>query len=358
MCEYEEKDESKEIGYKVDLRDPKEKIKQRRNIMRKLVLLFYVLFTIALSHSILFSSINSRVQGQVIDKDTGKPIVGASITLYDSDIGLKKFLEWNTTTDKKGHFRIDLETGPFSQYYVHCSKDGYIPFLPEYYRKNIKREYTEEVFRLFTLDEGQIKHLKIELSRGGSLSATFYVKEDSNTIPLKNAGVFIRRVKKSNDNIFNDTKHFDIDYVEVDVNGKVKYEGLEASEDYYIKLSPDGFWSQTIENISIENNITKTIEYTIDFSGKATVKGTFTVNGKPVFDGSVSLTTLEKDKFDSYNFCVFPLKDKINYYLKAIPPGKYRMDFSGTTTGNIYREKEMIIELKAGENRVIDFDLK
>jgi len=326
--------------------------------MRKLILLFYVLFTIALSHSILFSSINSRVQGQVIDKDTGKPIVGASITLYDSDIDLKKFLEWNTTTDKKGHFRIDLETGPFSQYYVHCSKDGYIPFLPEYYRKNIKEEYTEEVFRLFTLSEGQIKHLKIELSRGGALSASFYVREDSNTIPLKNAGVFIRRVKNSDEDIFEDTVFFDITYKRVDQYGKTKFDGLEPSTDYYIELIPNGYWTQTIENISVENNSTNTIEYTIDCVGKATVKGFFTINGKIVYDGSATVMSLNRDKFGGYNFCMFSLRNEKYFSLRAIPPGKYRMGVSGTITGNISREKEMIIELKAGETRVIDFDLR
>jgi hypothetical protein len=324
--------------------------------MKRIKFFVLVILVLSLFQFNLYSLITSRVEGTVIDKDTGLKIVGASITLYCSDTDLRHFFNWKTQTDNNGYFRFEIEeiTGTF---YVQCSKYGYISFLPEYYRRNIKQEYVEEVFHLFNLQEGQIKHLKIALEKGGTLTCDFFVKDSSGTSVLKDAGVFLCRLRDLNDNHLVETNNFNVKYVKLDENGKIRIDGIEPSNKYYISLIPNGYYKQTIENISIVKNETRNISYTLDCTDKATVEGYLTINDQLVYSGSASIKNPEKDKFGKYSFCTYKLRNEKFYTLKGIPPGKYRLSAGGVIKGNIIKDKEISIELKAGETKVFNFDL-
>jgi hypothetical protein len=324
--------------------------------MRFIKLLILIIFITGLFQMNISAKISSRIEGIVSDKDTGQPIEGVSVILYCSDNGLNHFFDWETKTDESGYFRFEIEdiAGTF---YVQCNKAGYVPFLPDYYRKNIKPEYIEEVFRLFNLKEGQIKHLKIELERGGTLTGKFYVKDSSGTYVLTNSGVFLNRLRDVDDTHLRDTKIFEILYNDVHNNGEMIINGLEPSDNYYMKIISDGYYSQTIEDISIVKNEANNISFTLDCIGKASVKGFLTINGEMVYSGSVNIANPEKDKFGRYNFCAYPLKNEKFFTLNAIPPGKYRLSGGGVIKGNIMKDKELYIELKAGETKTYNFIL-
>ena len=87
---------------------------------------------------IIFSQHNSAISGQVIDKESGLPVIGVNIYLSETTIG--------TTTDKHGNFKI--KKIPAGEYLIVCSMIGYKTFVKKVYVE----PKTEAAF-LFKLEE-------------------------------------------------------------------------------------------------------------------------------------------------------------------------------------------------------------
>lgn len=65
-------------------------------------------------------SFSVKILGRVIDKETGRLILGATVNLLEGR-DIKK-------TDKAGFFEVFSETGPFQDPTILVTKDGYKPF--------------------------------------------------------------------------------------------------------------------------------------------------------------------------------------------------------------------------------------
>ena len=77
-----------------------------------------------------FSKCNgySSIYGHVYDYDTGKPLKGASVSLYNkADALIKDSVENKDITDDNGHYKLDLKEEN-SMNYIEVRKNGYIPY--------------------------------------------------------------------------------------------------------------------------------------------------------------------------------------------------------------------------------------
>ena len=148
----------------------------------------------------LFPEISCRIQGEVLDKDTGLPIKGAWVNLFGcSNPIFKDFCSsWaEQRTDSRGEFKFEeLRAGQFFLVVVHRAYRVYGPIyeVREYLGANTRGELEEEIprgrsphylkskpERNFYLEEGQIKHFVIQLERAAELEITAKIKLPSGT---------------------------------------------------------------------------------------------------------------------------------------------------------------------------------
>ena len=333
----------------------------------------------------LFSLITSRVEGTVVDKDTGAPIEGVKVVLRLRS-GKLGDLVGETMTNKKGYFKFDDIRGNY-EYYLLCFKKGYIPFLPEYYRQWIKDEYFEEIYRVFKLDEGQIKHIKIKMEKGGILKARFYKKEASGVSIYKNISFSLERKREPNEVFFIDLDTFFVLSVEIDNIGDIaptvfihpnktgEFEikgftvevtqpgeyvvyGLEPLYDYNITFSEDGYRIPVIRDISIEKNEVTNIEYTVDLTNKTGIQGGITISGIPPRDGSIALDSLDPDTPDLYWSCRSELDKDGKYSCLGLLPGKYKMEIYVIAQSPPDHDirKDIIVEIEEGKTKILNLN--
>lgn len=173
--------------------------------MKKLCLTVLILsiFVFITWNSSVFARISSRIKGIVTDKDTGDPIPKAWVLLYRVDKGIVK----STQTDDKGYFRFGRPpVFAGKEYFMRCTAPGYAQYIPEYYAEYVKPEYFDEIFRPFRIEEGQIKHIRINLEKGGSLKGVLFKKDSTGISPFKGVTVFLRKKKKPNEYFLKDHK--------------------------------------------------------------------------------------------------------------------------------------------------------
>ena len=156
---------------------------------------------IGLFQAHLFPLITSKIQGTVVDKDTGQPIEGAWVNLFNCT-GMRGLFNGfciptgEVQTDKFGKFFYsDLEYGPYFLVIVHPDYICFGPvnevrkYLGRHTRYEIEGEpmrglrpepfFKNEPQRNFTLLEGEIKHFNIQLEKAAKLEITAKIKRPS-----------------------------------------------------------------------------------------------------------------------------------------------------------------------------------
>lgn len=98
--------------------------------MRAIHIFCVILFSIS-AISLSAQEFTQVIRGKITDVDTGQPLIGASVQLLPSDIGI--------TTDTAGRYR--LEEVPMGRYQLKVSYIGYQPvIIPELYITSAKEE--------------------------------------------------------------------------------------------------------------------------------------------------------------------------------------------------------------------------
>jgi hypothetical protein len=315
-----------------------------------LVLIF--LFLIVGSDFHIFALITSRVEGIVTDIDTGLAIADVEVHLV-LDYGIEP-RKWRTKTDRNGYFKFDHQIYA-DGYYIQCYKKGYIPFLPEYYR-SVKDELFAKIFRVFDLKEGQIKHIRIKLERGGTLKGVLYKKELSGVTIFKNVSMFLGRKKDADEYVF--PGHVkELGNIEVKTNEKGEFEmtGLEPSDEYFIEFLEIGYRYPTFRNIKIRKNEVTNIDFTVDFTDQTGIKGVIKINGEIPQIGSVYLKIITNNNSDLLWSCRSYINDIGEYSCFGLLPGKYEMDI------NLYYSegkvtKRLIVEIEQGKTKTLDLN--
>jgi len=162
------------------------KINPSRNSGKAFKFLFVVLFGVVVSVN-LSAFVSSRIEGVVVDKETGKPIEGAEVRLYErlgyGNARMKMIRVMHT--DKKGYFKADMNLmGRVRYFHIVVSKRGYAvhgsvnPYVKEKKEEELRgvRVNIPDAVRKteegpvaprawIELNEGEIKHVKIGMSK-------------------------------------------------------------------------------------------------------------------------------------------------------------------------------------------------
>lgn len=342
---------------------------KKMRLIKFLVLLVLIICFLQVS---LFSRISSRVEGTVIDKDTGQPIEGAKIYLYkiiDDYSGITH--EYETTTGKKGKFRFDdVEKG---SYFLRCVKNYYISVLPNFYygpwagSESLRpasplylykdRDELKKNINIFRLDEGKIKYFKIAMERGGKIQGKVLVKFDNGTFGMS---CFISLYRKREvGELFFLKDELKIAFVTSDRNGFFEIKDLVPYNKYYLKIiSMSSTKTKRIDDIEIKSSETTEIVYTIDWTNTTGIKGKVRIDDRAAKLASVSILTP-----DNKHLRTTYTGEDGDFLLCELEPGKYIIEFTSSEFDSVtdnfkYYNKKISVSLKEDEIKRIDVSLR
>jgi hypothetical protein len=312
----------------------------------------------------LFPKISSRVQGKVIDKDTKQPIQGAKVQLIYLWAGSTKRIrepDQETLTDQKGKFKFDVKyLRGLADFYLKCEKKGYISLIPSYYERYGKDEKFLEITKLFTLEEGQIKHFAIELEKGGGIKGTIYKKEASGISPFSDISGFIGRNTNPDVNFLKDDADcYDIAHIKADENGKFEIDGIEPYDDYYIIFLKNGYKIPDIKGIKIEKNITESFEYVIDLTDQTGIEGYIKIGQDFASYGLVWMYKYNpyKTPLTENDSGVCNVSKNGYYFCKGLNPGTYILRISIHTEDGLKKTGEYMVEIISGSTKLFNINL-
>ncbi len=329
----------------------------------RLAVLILSIFVFITLYPSMFAKISSRIEGTVTDKDTGNPIPKAWVLLYRVDKGIVK----STQTNSKGYFRYETPpVFPGKRYYIRCTAPGYAQYIPEYYFDAVPPEYFDEIFKPFLLEEGQIKHIRINLEKGGDLKGVLFVKDASGISPFKDVTVFLRKKKKPNEYFLmdtNDNERFRLGYTKTDESGCFIFHELEPSEDsitdeYSIEFDKEGYYLPFIRGIKIKKGEENHMEYTFDFSDPLELKGKITINGEPATNGELILNSQLLKNSEKKIFINSYLDKNGNYSFNGILPGLYSLYILCFESHEKIVEEKRLIEIEEGKSKVLDMNFE
>ncbi len=265
--------------------------------MKGIKLFILLILVLSLFQFNLYSLITSRVEGTVVDKDTGEIIKNARVVLY----GLNQYAAlkdaWGkikrVKTNDKGYFRFDdLKKGK----YLFCIyREGYAFFGPTLEYKtsdslgSLMSESNGATFENvdgFYLKEGQIKHFKIKLEKEAILEIKVLIKTPNGTYPVeKEKSCFVVELIISDSNI----SYISEDQFSYD-NGISRLKSLPGGKMIRLKIVPEeyGYPEKDFE-VSLEKAKTTRVEYVLDFTIGQVVHGFIRgkETGKPLENFSI-----------------------------------------------------------------------
>jgi len=340
--------------------------------MKKRIVLLGLIFVFILSLN-LSAFTSSKVEGIVVDEDTGEPIEGANVYLraaFPKYLTVKHEMEWETSTDSEGYFKFDIKQNLKRLHlicYIQVKKRGYIPFIPKYYFKYLKKKAKADVFRVFEISEGVIKHVRIKLKRGGIIKGKFKAKDSEGIFPLSNFGLFLRRKTNPCPEILRDEKSSDytIAFLHMDENGYVEINGVKSYDDYYMEFVFGGYSAKYIKNISVNKGEVVNIEKTIDLTDPTGVKGEVTVNSEKVYYIFLYIwpSNLKEIEEKKNNTCYFQIKRDNKFFCKGLDPGMYNLRIAveiknrGANGAKKYIKK-LTIRIEEGITKKLNINLR
>jgi len=280
--------------------------------------------------------ISSRIEGVVYDKETGKPIEGAEVILTASIIPqyllYGENLKWKAKTNTKGFFKLKIRENLKRFKYIfslQIKKEGYISFIPEYYKKYVKKNATKKALKSFYLKEGQIKYFKIALKKGGIIKGKIMTKDEKGEHPLR-ADFFLQRKNNPNPNVLQNSKYYNINYIGLDDNGFFEVKGLEPSDDYYLRFLINGYPEKYINKIKVKRGEITNIKKTFDLTDQTGIEGEITIKGTiPKNMNYTVFLTKELKREDKHikAACFYnsKYKKRNKYFCKNMSPGIYKL---------------------------------
>jgi hypothetical protein len=312
-----------------------------------------------------FPEVTSRIQGVVKDFHTGEPIWSANVILlycerYD-DICDKKY---GTFTDIKGFFQFHfLQKGT---YRLLVYNEGYADFGPFFKTKieeilNSKRRSNPSLLGLSVvieafekekifLQEGDIKHVTIELKKEAILEIRFNKKTKDGTGPLyykdftgiNSTFNFGAMVSIQDD----DYKKTLLVPSKKDI-GIMIFKGLPPGYKVWAWVCTEGYPNKHYY-ITLEEGKTHIIDHLLDFTTGQVIHGVLTEknSGKPLPGAMISIYNIEVEK----QGCMVYTDVNGEYWLGGFIPGKYMMTI--TPSGG----EDVRIQLDIKENQKLEIN--
>jgi len=309
-----------------------------------------VFFVVVIFQTGIYPVITSRIECTVLDKDTGQPIIGASVTLIPDLDNFKEKrgnlnqdlpVELDKNTDSQGVFRFNnLLKG---EYYICIFKEGYEnygPFIqfPGYLSSmeqiNINKYITimsvkPNIRGRIYLEEGENKHIDIKLGKEAILEIRYTKKTpgrveplDSSILPNITGYPDIFKNFKSIVTIDNLDPFFNI-YPTKKEKGLEVYRYLPGSKKIHVEVWATGYPAATYE-ILLENGKTSVIDYVLDYTKGPVIHGIIKdkTTGEPI--RSVNIKVLD----NSNNWYSTNTDFKGEYWLTGFKPGKITIRIS------------------------------
>jgi hypothetical protein len=303
----------------------------------------------------LFPWISSRVEGTIADEETGQPIPGAYVGLFHCFIqgnNLSYSLmapndnasgEYIKTNDK-GYFKFDdLHE---SEYFLAVFKEGYAAVGPFYYKKpDLFEERTGSAetsqIERFHLQEGQIKHFKIQMEKEAILKVNVFRKTFEGIEPIDYFEVllqhsdFLEEFKAnikpgSNENSYLKKyksvihRDFEKKYIPTDEGFQTIYFKKGKAN---LKIYFDGYPPKNFEGIQLEKGKVKLVEFVVDFTNSPVVYGIIKHKdtGEPFDDVYIAIQKQDEPNKELY---IDSYTNKYGkYWLGGIEPGRYLLCF-------------------------------
>jgi hypothetical protein len=313
---------------------------------------FLILISLVIPLNLL-SWISSRIEGTIVDEETGAPIISALVSLYTckSDGDREYYTEEidnvpdnRVETDRDGKFAFnDLKKG---EYFLQVFKEGYAAVGPRVnydwiyegigrlgirlnyqnqYMGNWSHDKPGEIKR-FLLKEGQIKHLSIKLEKEAVLLVKLFEKTTAGTTPRD----FRIEAKHSEyvDKIYGRS-----------VGGEFKSKYLGEGKIDLIIITGASYRDFHVDNIDLKKGTTTTIERTCDYTSGQGIFGLITnkLTGQPI-DISICI---QKSDYSSNLFCTSTDKNG-KFRVGGLEPGKYIFIIDYWDLTHKYKYKEII----------------
>ena len=206
--------------------------------------------------------IYSRIQGEVLNNDTGTPISDAAVRLikYDSKhkgLSLSKKIK----TDKFGKFVFD---GIIPGYYlIKVEKESFIPAIPDYKEDLIRGNDLEKIIKLvpvITVDkEGSIKHIKINLEKGRAIKGQITGVNAKDKYGRSLIHITLSRKIDAEERQYDYEDEITIEYGLAKPDNSFHFPVLEPRNDYFLAIKVRGFPTQYYDNIDLSTQETVTI---------------------------------------------------------------------------------------------------
>ena len=332
--------------------------------MKILKLFLFLVVTLLIIQTNVFSTITSRVEGVVSDQDTGEPIPSAFVKLGEIIINQYGFsYRWvtrYTQTNQSGFFKFDqLTPQETKSFFIVVFQKGYAPYGPipmssllvdkptrahkGYSMRNhyeaLSRRYNDispfiGAIDSFKIKQGDIKHFRIKLIKESRLIVKVFRKTSKGSEMIEDIGQtylyhnhYYHRIKVIN-------------------NGGI-IEGLKPGIVQINFINP-GWYREVRKNIKLEEGQIVTIERTLDYSTGQVLHGTVIdlATGKPLhvkaYFGRANPKPGDKALEDGY------VNENGEFWYGGFEPGKYILTIRDFKT----IDKTEILEFKPNEIKV------
>ncbi len=319
----------------------------------------------------LFPRVTCRIEGTVEDMDTKEPIAGAVVRLFSTSEPNDKWLQ--VQTDRNGCFIFDDRYILPGEYYVQCYSKGYVPFLPDYYQACLSEEKFRELSRVFVIKEGEIKHIRLKLEKGGTLKGVFLKKTKEGTSNFKNLLFLLEKGNFTQDELkglsfckkgapvlslsADDACEGSKDglFFQVSSSGEFTIQGLEAGDDYFFVFNPDGYRQTELDGVAVEKGKIKVVDHTIDLTDPTGIQGVIRVGGRIPESGTVYLFPEDMSEYKRFTECKSEMDPEGRYSCLCLDPGLYNMKIYITNKGEMAK-KRMVVEIEAGITKQLNLD--
>ncbi len=322
--------------------------------MKKTICVISCVLIFSMFYYPLFALIEGRVEGVVKDKDTKQLIEGATVTLKIlSDSNLYELFESTYTTKKNGKFRFNIKPRKGVFYYIQCQKISYISLVPRYYFEYSKKESFRDMVKGFSVNEGQVKFIEIEMEKGGALEGVIYGVDWKGESPLSLVGGLLILKTNPNADFLCDASRYVIGHIETDKNGYFYIDGLETNDKYYLALQPVGHFVSDIKGASVIKGEKKRAEYRVDMTDQTGIEGYVKVEGQPMRACSVFLTQVNPSNPDLVirQFYIKTGEDGFFFY-RGMPTGTYWVSIRGFDINQKYYSRDKLEVVQVELNKV------
>jgi hypothetical protein len=296
----------------------------------------------------LTAEIFPKIEGIVVEKDSGQPLLGVFVKLYRYD-RLRKHRHCikHATTNPKGYFAINdiyIYNPTYNSFFLGFSKQGYVSVIPDELARLLK---LEELGRELSLQQGENLFVETQLERGGSLRVNILKKEGNGMSPfnLGSLDVYV--------SLKHDDQWLKYDNKELKLDGQVVFDSLPPGGEFLI-LATYGGLPPVMGNVIIQKGKEATFTHIYDLTDRTGISGNIAYKGKPYYGAHVYLRRFRGKHVSSLTSC--RRSEKSDYRFLNLEPGTYELLFAMRYDSEEDLDKRLIVEVKKGRTTILNVD--